>query len=152
MYYKPVMNLEETEAYVREVFYEATGYNWQIESLSDGQIIVSFITAKEHLRSGGTVSGPTIFALADIAAYFLVLAHVGKVALAVTTNLNINFLRKPEPGKLWAKARLIKLGKRLAVSDIEVFHCNNNNIEKALASPIVAHASATYAIPLNPPN
>ena len=76
--------------------------------------------SERHLRPGGTVSGPTMFALADVTAYCAVLAHIGPVALAVTTNLNINFLRKPEPGPLSCTCRLLKLGKRLAVIEASI--------------------------------
>jgi uncharacterized protein (TIGR00369 family) len=66
------------------------------------------------------VSGPTLFMLSDLAAYAVILAHIGRVALAVTTNLNINFLKKPQPGPLDATAMILKLGKRLVVTDISI--------------------------------
>ena len=93
------------------------------------------------IRPGGTISGPTLFTLADLAAYVLILAHIGPVALAVTTSLNINFLRKPEPGGLIATAGFLKLGKRLAIVDIK--------IESSGGKDIVAQAVATYSIPPN---
>ena len=80
-----------------------------------------------------------MFALADVAAYCTVLAAIGPVALAVTTNLNINFLRRPEPGPLSCTCRLLKLGKRLAVVEASIF--SGEDIE------LVAHATATYSIP-----
>lgn len=85
------------------------------------------------------MSGPTMFALADISAYLLILAHIGKVALAVTTNLSINFLNKPELGELKAEARLIKLGKRLAVCEVWIHSGDSDTL--------VAQATATYSIP-----
>ena len=92
-----------------------------------------------HLRPGGTVSGPTMMALVDLAAYVAVLASVGPVMLAVTTSLNINFLRRPRPGPLVADCRLIKLGRRLAVAEAEI---------TAEGHPdLVAHATVTYALP-----
>ena len=91
------------------------------------------------LRPGGTVSGATMMELADFAMYVAVLASIGWVPLAVTTNLNINFLRKPAQRDLLAEVRLIKLGKRLAVGDI----CIKSEGEEEL----VAHATATYSIP-----
>jgi uncharacterized protein (TIGR00369 family) len=91
------------------------------------------------LRPGGTISGPTMMALADTATYVAVLASIGPVALAVTTSLNINFLRKPEPRALVAECRLIKLGKRLAVGDVA--------IRSEGSEPLVAHATSTYSIP-----
>ena len=92
-----------------------------------------------HLRPGGTISGPAMFALADAALYAAVLAQVGLRALAVTTNLNINFLRRPMPGNLIGEARLIKLGKRLAVGEVL--------IHSEASDELVAHATGTYSIP-----
>jgi uncharacterized protein (TIGR00369 family) len=92
------------------------------------------------LRPGGTVSGPTLMALADVAMYVLLLAAIGPVGLAVTTNLNINFLRKPVAGPdLIADARILKLGKRLAVGEVSLFTDGD--------SEPVAHVTATYSIP-----
>lgn len=91
------------------------------------------------LRPGGTLSGATMMSLGDFAMYVAVLSAVGWVPLAVTTNLSINFLRKPEPGDLFAEARLIKLGKRLAVAEI--------GIRSEGEDDLVAHATSTYSIP-----
>lgn len=93
-----------------------------------------------HLRPGGTVSGPTIFALADVALYLAILSRIGPVALAVTTNAAIDFMRKPAAGRdLIAKARLLKLGRVLAVGDVLVF-------SEGGTEP-VARAGLTYSIP-----
>jgi len=92
------------------------------------------------LRPGGTVSGPTLMALADFAMYVVLLSAIGPVGLAVTTNLNINFLRKGAPGQdLRAEARLLKLGKRLAVGEVTLLSGDSDE-------PI-AHVTATYSIP-----
>jgi uncharacterized protein (TIGR00369 family) len=91
------------------------------------------------LRPGGTISGPTMMALTDFAMYVAILASIGPVPLAVTTNLNINFLRKPEPRDLIAEARLIKLGKRLAVGEVAI----RSDGEEEL----VSHATSSYSIP-----
>lgn len=91
------------------------------------------------LRPGGTLSGATMMSLADFAMYVAVLSAIGWVPLAVTTNLNINFLKKPEARDLLAEARLIKLGKRLAVGDIGIRSDGENEL--------VAHATSTYSIP-----
>jgi uncharacterized protein (TIGR00369 family) len=94
---------------------------------------------ERHLRPGGTISGPAMMALADLALYAAILAHIGPVALAVTTSLNFNFLRKPEPRALIADCRLLKLGKRLAVGDVSIY---------SQGSPeVVCHATGTYSIP-----
>ena len=94
---------------------------------------------EKSLRPGGTVSGPTMMALTDFAMYVAVLASIGPVPLAVTTNLNINFLRKPTQRDLIAETRLIKLGKRLAVGEVQIF-CDGED-------EMVAHATSTYSIP-----
>jgi len=91
------------------------------------------------LRPGGTISGPTMMGLTDFAMYVAILASVGPVPLAVTTSLNINFLRKPAQRDLVAEARLIKLGKRLAVGEVEIYSDGEDEM--------VSHATATYSIP-----
>jgi len=95
--------------------------------------------ADRSLRPGGTLSGATMMELADFAMYVAILGSIGWVPLAVTTNLNINFLRKPSPRDLIADVRLIKLGKRLAVGDIGI--CSEGEDD------LVAHATSTYSIP-----
>lgn len=93
-----------------------------------------------HLRPGGTVSGPSIFALADLAVYCAILARIGPVALAVTTNASIDFMRKPEAGRdLIAECRMLKLGRSLAVAEALVFSEGGD-------AP-VARCSMTYSIP-----
>jgi uncharacterized protein (TIGR00369 family) len=94
---------------------------------------------EKSLRPGGTISGPTMMALTDFAMYVAVLASIGPVPLAVTTNLNINFLRKPSQRDLIAEVRLIKLGKRLAVGEVDIY-CEGED-------EMVAHATSTYSIP-----
>lgn len=96
--------------------------------------------ADRHLRPGGTVSGPSMFALADVAMYLALLSRIGPVALAVTTNCAIDFLRKPEAGRdLLGEARLLKLGRSLAVGDVMIRSVGKDEP--------VARASLTYAIP-----
>ena len=110
-----------------------------VDRVDPGQVVVRFTAGPKHLRPGGTISGPAQFALADICAYVAVLAHVGPVALAVTTGVTINFLRKPAPGDLIATARILKRGRRLVVVDC--------GITGAGSSELVAHAVATYSVP-----
>ena len=95
---------------------------------------------ERHIRPGGTISGPAMMALADLALYVAILAHIGPVALAVTTSLNFNFLRKPEQRDLIADCRLLKLGKRLAVGDVSIYSEGS--------SDVVCHATGTYSIPV----
>jgi len=133
-----VMSASEVEDYIDEVFPQVASYDFKIQKLEAGSITVSMKTGEAHLRPGGTISGPTMFTLADCASYLIILAHIGKVALAVTTNLNINFISKPE-GDLTADCTLLKLGKRLAVCEISIRTVQDNTL--------VAHATATYSIP-----
>jgi uncharacterized protein (TIGR00369 family) len=95
--------------------------------------------SERSLRPGGTISGPTMMGLTDFAMYVAILASIGPVPLAVTTNLNINFLRKPAQRDLIADTRLIKLGKRLAVGEVQIYSEGEDEM--------VAHATATYSIP-----
>jgi uncharacterized protein (TIGR00369 family) len=92
-----------------------------------------------HIRPGGTLSGPSIMTLADLALYVAILAQIGPVALAVTTNLSFNFLRKPAQGDLIAECRLLKLGKRLAVGEVVLRSDGETDI--------ACHATGTYSIP-----
>jgi len=134
----PVMTVEDLRAFMKREFPQL-GDAFELVSLGEGSATMRLHADEQHLRPGGTVSGPSLFALADVVAYAAILAHIGPVALAVTTNLNINFLRKPSPGTVEAVARLLKLGKRLAVLDISLTDGANGEL--------VAHATATYSIP-----
>ncbi len=91
------------------------------------------------LRPGGTMSGPTMMMLADACMYAVVLSEIGIVKLAVTTNLNINFLKKPEPRNLIAKGSMLKCGKRLAVMAVDLYAEGSDDL--------IAHATGTYSIP-----
>ncbi len=134
----PVMMIEDLRAFMKREFPQL-GDAFELVGVDNGSATMCLHADEKHLRPGGTVSGPSLFALADVTAYAAILAHIGPVALAVTTNLNINFLRKPSPGTVEAVARLLKLGKRLAVLDISLTDGANGDL--------VAHATATYSIP-----
>jgi len=110
-----------------------------IEDVWHGGCRVRRAFSEKSLRPGGTISGPTMMGMTDFAMYVAILASIGPVPLAVTTSLNINFLRKPEQRDLVAEARLIKLGKRLAVGEVEIYSDGEDEM--------VAHATATYSIP-----
>jgi uncharacterized protein (TIGR00369 family) len=114
--------------------------DFAVERADDAGVALRLRVAERHLRPGGTVSGPSIFGLVDVAMYLAILSRIGPVALAVTTNCAIDFLRKPEAGRdLLAEARLLKLGRRLAVGDVLVF-------SEGMSDP-VARAGLTYSIP-----
>jgi len=110
-----------------------------IEAVGKKSARVRFRVARKHLRPGDTVSGPTLMALADVAMYAALLGEIGLVPLAVTTNLNINFLRKPAQKDVIGEAKLLKVGKQLAVG--EVFVYSEGDPEP------VAHVTCTYSIP-----
>lgn len=133
------MNRRQLEEFLAGQFPQAAAMGFEVEEVGEGQVRVRQPTGEAHLRPGGTVSGPTLMALADTAMYLALLATIGPVALAVTTSLNINFLRKPHPGDLVAHAALLKLGKRLAVGQVTIYSAG-------LDEP-VAHATLTYSIP-----
>ena len=110
-----------------------------IEEIWHGGCRMRKVYDHTSLRPGGTLSGTTMMELADVGMYVALLGSIGWVPLAVTTNLNINFLRKPAQRDLVAEVCLIKLGKRLAIGDI--------GIKSEGEEELVAHATATYSIP-----
>ena len=131
------MNVEQLNQFFDKAF-----PNSGLEVLEAGEKLVKMMTHIEerHLRPGGTVSGPTMMGLADAAIYAAILASLDEVLMAVTTNLNINFLAKPVNDKnLVADCSLIKLGKRLAVGEVSIYSQGSDEI--------VAHATGTYSIP-----
>jgi uncharacterized protein (TIGR00369 family) len=138
---EPAMSLEQLKQFLAtefsQFFHPASGL--RIEQVWHGGARVRQAFQPQFIRPGGTISGPTMMALADFTMYVGILASIGPVPLAVTTNLNINFLRKPSAGDLIAECRLLKLGKRLAVGEVSI-HSDGGN------DP-VAHATSTYSIP-----
>ena len=113
-----------------------------IERVDAEGVRVSVPFKEIHLRPGGTVSGPTLMGIADSVLYLCILSRIGPVAMAVTTNLNINFLRLPGQSAIVAEGRLLKLGRRLAVGEVTLFSAGD--------SDPVAHATGTYSIPPRP--
>ncbi len=111
-----------------------------IESVGGGMATVRHTVGAAELRPGGTVSGPVMMTVADVALYVAILGEIGNVPLAVTTSLNINFMRKPASDRdIIGVCKLLKLGKSLAVGEVTLY-------SDGLAEP-VAHAVGTYAIP-----
>ena len=133
-----VMDRAAISAFLEAQFPQVAGM-FAVEDLGE-ELVVRLRVDDSHLRPGGTVSGPSMFALADVGIYLAILARVGPVALAVTTNASIDFLRKPAAGRdLLAHIRILKLGRVLAVGDALIF-------SEGEAQP-VARASMTYSIP-----
>ena len=135
---QPVLSADEVAAFVDEVFPQQAGV-YRVASVAPLAAVLTQAIDARHLRPGGTVSGPTMFAIADFAFYVAVLAMIGREALTVTTTLTINFLRKPAASDLRAEARILKLGRTLATGDVLVY-------SDGMADP-VAHATVTYAVP-----
>lgn len=133
------MGLDELRSFLDSHFGQLAG-DFELLDVSPMRITVRTLVDDKHLRPGGTVSGPTMFALADVSIYLAILAMVGPKALAVTTNCSIDFMRKPVAhANLRAEARLLKLGRVLAVGDVLIY-------SEGEEAP-VARASLTYSIP-----
>jgi uncharacterized protein (TIGR00369 family) len=117
----------------------AADQQMRVEKMEEGRALMRLPYQTRSIRPGGTISGPHMMMLADACMYSVVLGLIGKVKLAVTTNFNINFLRKPAQCDLLAEGSIIKLGKRLAVMEVSILTADEQEL--------VAHATGTYSIP-----
>ena len=134
-----VMDRAALAAFLRSDFAQVAD-EFAVERADEAGVTLRLQAGERHLRPGGTVSGPALFALADVAMYLAILSRIGPVALAVTTNCSIDFMRKPASGTdVLATARILKLGRSLAVGDVLLF-------SEGTPDP-VARASLTYSIP-----
>jgi uncharacterized protein (TIGR00369 family) len=135
------MTRDEVETFLEREFPQIHhgGRTYVVEAVGPMSARMRMAYHERHVRPGGTLSGPAIMALADLALYVAILAQIGPVALAVTTSLSFNFLRKPAQRDLIAECRLLKLGKRLAVGEVSL----RSDGETDLA----CHATGTYSIP-----
>ena len=137
----PVLGAAEINTLLTSVYPQLNAEMIAYEAVEvfPGGCVVRLNATEKHLRPGNTVSGPSLFTLADIGGYVCVLSHAGPDALSVTTNLNINFMRKAEAGPVEGHCRILKLGRSLMVFDCDM-----------VAGPdklTVAHATGTYSIP-----
>jgi uncharacterized protein (TIGR00369 family) len=135
---EPKLTVAEITDFLDAEFPQAQGM-FVVEEVGSMRARVRMPVDESHLRAGDTISGPTMFWLADFAFYVAVLASIGREAQAVTTNININFMRRPSLSDLVGEVRILKLGRRLAVGDVTLFSDGGGEP--------VAHATATYAIP-----
>lgn len=135
----PRIAAAEFEALIRETIPLTHVLPFRVEALGWGTARVRMLFQDAALRAGGTVNGPALMTLADTALYAALLTRIGMEPLAVTSDLSIHFLRKPEPRDLVATATLLRLGRRIAVGTIA--------IESAGGGPLVAHATGSYALP-----
>ncbi|GLK68275.1 PaaI family thioesterase [Hansschlegelia plantiphila] len=135
------MTLADVESFLDAEFPQIAhgGVTYVLEDVGYGSARMRLLFHERHLRPGGTLSGPSMMALADVALYVALLAAIGPVKLAVTTNLTINFLRKPEPRDLVANCRYLKVGRSLAVGEADLVQDGSDER--------VAHVVATYSIP-----
>lgn len=137
----PALTADEIGKLLSEEFPQAfyPGCGLSIERVDYGAVRVRRAYHADYLRPGGTISGPTMMELADFAMYVAVFSAIGAQPLAVTTNLTINFLRKPAQADLLAEAKLLKVGKRLAVGEVAIYSDGSDEP--------VAHVTSTYSIP-----
>ncbi len=139
----PRISIEDFNALVAAELPFAVDLGMSLDRLGPGAVVARLPYRENFLRPGGTIAGPMLVALADYAMYALTLSVAGRTPLAVTTNLNINFLRRPGPHDVIAEGRVIKGGKRLVVSEVTLF---SEGEAKAKGDP-VAHITGTYSVP-----
>lgn len=132
------MTIDDLHAFMAEAFVQVAG-DFVVEELEPTRLRLRMKVGTDNLRPGGTVSGPSMFSLADVAVYLMTLSRIGPQALAVTTNCSIDFMRKPAPRDLIAECRLLKLGRALSVGDVMIY-------SEGQPDP-VARATLTYSIP-----
>ena len=137
----PAITVDQYNEIIARTLPFARIMGFQPVSINDDQTVIKAVYNASYLRSGGTISGPVMMGLADVAAYAVVLSKIGSVESAVTTQLNINFLNKPQQADLIAKAHLLKLGKRLAVVEVHLYSAVDRQ------EILVAHATATFSLP-----
>ncbi|MFC4174258.1 PaaI family thioesterase [Microvirga sp. GCM10011540] len=139
--HQPIMTRDEVSDFLDREFPQLHfgGRTYHLTGVGPMTAQVRMDYHERHLRPGGTLSGPSMMALADLGLYAVILAHIGPVGLAVTTSLNFNFLRKPGQRALVAECRLLKLGKRLAVGEASIYSEGGEDL--------VCHATGTYSIP-----
>jgi uncharacterized protein (TIGR00369 family) len=135
---KPLMSKIDLENFLEKEFPQVSN-NFKILNTKPNSLSMLMHISDEHLRPGGTVSGPTMFLLADVSFYLATLSIIGPKSLTVTTNCSINFLRKPNISDLISETRVLKIGKTLSVGDVLIY-------SEGIKEP-VAHASLTYSIP-----
>ncbi len=136
---EPKLSAARLQQLLAEYFPHMREQRFVVEGVTPTGVTVRMPFDDAYLRPGGTVSGPSLMALADTGMYLTVLAMIGEQPLAVTASLNINFLKKPGPADVVARTRLLRLGRRLAVGEVHM-HCEGDD-------ELVAQATVTYALP-----
>jgi uncharacterized protein (TIGR00369 family) len=133
------VTVEEFRGIIRDSLRFAAAFGADIVEMGDGHAVATLPFKSDFLRPGGTIAGPLLMMLADFVLYAALLSAIGRVEMAVTSSLTINFLRKPPPAAIRAEAKLLKLGSRLAVGEVSLYTDDHDEI--------VAHVVATYSIP-----
>ena len=136
---KPKLTAAQFNRLIETRLLLAAQMGMRAEKIGAGTATLRLRFDANHIRPGGTIAGPVLVALADVTLYAVVLSLLGPVELAVTTSLNVNFLKKPGPVDLLCHGRILKLGKRLAVGECELYSVGEPEI--------VAHVTGTYSIP-----
>ena len=131
------VSIEAFNAIIASELPSAAGSGVYLQNIEPGKAEMVLPYSDHSIRPGGTIAGPFMMMLADVCMYAVVLSLLGEIKLAVTTSLNINFVRKPANSDLIARGNIIKLGKRLAVIEVSIYS----------EEDIVAHATGTYSIP-----
>ena len=142
---KNIMSTEELNDFLHKEMPQVSDMVSVLE-VNGMEAIIALTPSERNLRPGGTVSGPSLFLLADVGFYLNLLSVIGPVPLAVTTNASINFMRKPDLSGLIGVSKIMKLGKRLAVGDVVIYATSDKDRQSPLA-----HATMTYAIPSTRP-
>ena len=143
------LSASDINAIIRQGLPAADDSGFEVEEITASGVICRQRYAATQLRPGGTISGPTMMALADAAMYAAVLSRLGRLEMAVTQNININFLRRPPPADLIAKAEVIRLGRRTVALDVRIYseggYSENNYFEGN--NGMAAHATGLYSLP-----
>jgi len=129
----------EVQALIREWVPMAEDIDLKVDSIAPGAATIRIPFNDRNLRPGGSISGPTIMAAGDTAMFAAILGRLGKVAMAVTSNLNINFMQRPAQKDLIAEASILKMGRRIAFCEV--------GIRSAGSEELVAHVTGSYALP-----
>lgn len=137
-----MLTAQQVETVIHQGLPAAAETGLKVEAAGDNRARVRYPFRPSMVRPGGTVSGPTMMGLADSAMYAAILARLGRIEMAVTQNLNINFLSKPEPCDLIGEAEIIRLGRRSVVLEVRIYSDGK--------AQMVAHVTGTYALPSKP--
>lgn len=133
------MTIDEVRAFLAEHYPQGEIYG-SVEDVGEGWVLMRLRVDEQHLRPGGTVSGPTMMGMADVAIWTALQTKMGVAPMMVTSNLNINFLSKPKPVDVLARARVLKVGRRLGFGECYIYSGSEDQI--------VAHVTASYALAL----